>query len=97
MAVKRQWQRPLDLSRPTWDMIRFNNIYTDSRKDFRRRFCPVPEEEKILTSVYTTMSFEYADDVESVEFSFSEEGFEEAKVWVESKFREFVEVNFDRY
>lgn len=86
----RQWQRPLEFDRPTWDMLRFGNIYTDSRKDFRWRHCPKPDENIITASVYTVMSFEFADDVQSCDFPFSEEGLKQANEWIESKFREFV-------
>ncbi len=97
MAIMRQWQRPLEFDRPTWDMIRFNNIYTDSRKDFRWRFCPNIEKNTITASVYTVKSFEHADDVQSFDVPFTKEGFEESKRWIEVKFREFVEANPNRY
>lgn len=95
----RQWQRPLEFDRPTFEMLNFNNIYTDSRKDFRWRYCPnFDGDEKSLTaSVYTTKSFECADDVESKNFPLTEEGFEESKTWVQQKFDEFVAANPDRY
>lgn len=97
MAIMRQWQRPLEFDRPTFDMLRFYNIYTDSRKDFRWRFCPNKDEETITASVYTTKCFECAGDVVSRDFPLTEEGFGEAKEWIESKFREFVEANPNRY
>lgn len=97
MAVMRQWQRPLEFDRPTFDMLRFNNIYTNSRKDFRWRHCPNVEEGTLTASVYTTKCFECADDVVSRDFPLTEEGFEESKEWIESKFREFVEANPNRY
>ncbi len=95
--MRREWQRPLEFDRPTWDMIRFNNIYTASRKDFRWRYCPNIEENTITASVYTVMSFEYADDVRSKDFPLTEEGLKEANEWIESKFREFVDENPKRY
>ncbi len=97
MTFIRQWQRPLELDRPTWDMIKFNNIYTDSRKDFRWRFCPDIAENVLTVSVYTTKCFECADDVQSADFPLTEEGFKESKKWIESKFREFVAANPNRY
>ena len=69
MAYKREWQRPLELDRPTWDMLRENNIYTDSRRDFRWRHCPDKENGVIHAAVYTVMSYEYADDVQEKDFS----------------------------
>ena len=63
LAYKREWQRPLELDRPTWDMLRENNIYTDSRRDFRWRHCPDKENGVIRAAVYTVMSYEHADDV----------------------------------
>lgn len=89
--------RPLEFDRPTFEMLNFNNIYTDSRKDFRWRFCPMKEEGKLLASSYTTLCYECADDVEDREFDLTPEGFEEAKKWVQGKFDEFVERNPDRY
>lgn len=95
----RQWQRPLEFDRPTFEMLNFNNIYTESRKDFRWRFCPnMDGEEKTLTaSVYTFKCFECADDVENMDFPLTEEGFEKSKKWVQQKFDEFVAENPDRY
>lgn len=97
MRYKREWQRPLEFDRPTWDMIRFENIYTDSRKDFRWRHCPDKENGVIHAATYTVMCYECADDVEEKDFPFSPEGLEEANAWIESKFREFVDANPDRY
>ena len=94
---KHEWQRPLELDRPSWDMLRFNNIYTDSRRDFRWRYCPNVEEQTLLVSTYTVMSFDFADDVESRDFPLTEEGLQEASEWIESKFQEFVNKNPDRY
>lgn len=97
MAHKREWQRPLELDRPTWDMLREDNIYTNSRRDFRWRHCPDIKNGVIRVAVYTVMSYEYASDVREKEFSFSPEGLQEANEWIESKFREFVDENPDRY
>ncbi len=97
MARRREWQRPLEFDRPTWDMIRENNIYTNSRKDFRWRHCPDRENEVIHAAVYTVMSYEYADDVEEKDFPLSKEGLTEANEWIESKFREFIAANPNRY
>ncbi len=97
MRYKREWQRPLEFDRPTWDMIRFENTYTDSRKDFRWRHCPDKENGVIHVATYTVMSYEHADDVAEMDFPFSEEGLHQANEWIESKFREFVEANLDRY
>ena len=97
LAYKREWQRPLELDRPTWDMLRENNIYTDSRRDFRWRHCPDSANGVIRAAVYTVMSYEYADDVVEKEFPLSPEGLAEANEWIESKFREFVDSNPNRY
>ncbi len=97
VTFKRQWQRPLVFDRPTWEMIFYDNIYTDSRKDFRWRYCPDKENSLIHTAVYTVMSYEYADDVQEKDFPLTEEGLKEANEWIESKFREFVNENPDRY
>ena len=97
MAYKREWQRPLELDRPTWDMLRENNIYTDSRRDFRWRHCPDKENGVIHAAVYTVMSYEHANDVVEKDFPLSPEGLAEANEWIESKFREFVEANPNRY
>lgn len=97
MAYKREWQRPLELDRPTWDMLREENIYTNSRRDFRWRHCPDRANGVIHAAVYTVMSYEYADDVTEMDFPFSEEGLSLANEWIESKFREFVEENPERY
>ena len=97
MAYKREWQRPLELDRPTWDMLRENNIYTDSRRDFRWRHCPDKENGVIRVAVYTVMSYEHADDVVEQDFPLSPEGLAEANVWIESKFREFVDADPERY
>ena len=93
----REWQRPLEFDRPTWDMIKYENIYTNSRKDFRWRHCPKKDEDKITASTYTTLSYECADDVEEADFPFSEEGLKAANEWIESQFRKFVENNLNRY
>ena len=71
LAYKREWQRPLELDRPTWDMLRENNIYTDSRRDFRWRHCPDKENGVIHAATYTVMSYEYADDVVEKDFPLS--------------------------
>ena len=97
LAYKREWQRPLELDRPTWDMLRENNIYTDSRRDFRWRHCPDKENGVIHAATYTIMSYEHADDVVEKDFPLSPEGLAEANEWIESKFREFVDENPNRY
>ena len=43
------------------------------------------------------MSYEYADDVVEKDFPLSAEGLKEANEWIESKFREFVDENPERY
>ena len=95
----RPWMRPLDFSCPTWEMLkpRSENIYTASRKDFRWRYNPLKDEDKIIASVYTTLCYECADDVQEKDFPYSEEGLHQANEWIESKFREFVEANPTRY
>lgn len=78
-------------------MLRENNIYTDSRRDFRWRHCPDPKNGILHAAVYTVMSYEFADDVVEKEFPFSKEGLALANEWIESKFREFVDADPDRY
>ena len=43
------------------------------------------------------MSYEHADDVVEKDFPLSPEGLAEANEWIESKFREFVDENPNRY
>ena len=43
------------------------------------------------------MSYEHADDVVEQDFPLSPEGLAEANVWIESKFREFVDADPERY
>lgn len=94
---KHEWQRPLELDRPSWDMLRFNNIYTDSRRDFRWRYCPNIEEQTLLVSTYTVMSFECADDVVSETFPLSEEGLASANEWLQKRFRDWANENESKY
>lgn len=93
----REWMRKLEMERPTFEMLKFNNIYTESRKDFRWRFAPDIENGKILASKYTTLCYECANDVEEKEFDLTEEGFIEAKAFIQEKFDEFVKNNQTRY
>lgn len=91
----KQWQRKLDFDRPTLEMLTFNNIYTDSRRDFRWRFCPIMDRKVLVASVYTILCYECADDVEDREFPLTEEGFGESKKWIQEKFSEYVKNNKD--
>ncbi len=95
----RSWMRPLDFDRPTWEMLKphSENIYTASRKDFRWRYNPLKGEDKITVSVYTTLCYECADDVQEKDFPYSEEGLHMANEWIASKFQEFIEANFEKY
>ena len=95
----RPWMRPLEFDRPTWDMLKpfSENIYTASRKDFRWRYNPLKAEDKITVSVYTTLCYECANDVQEQDFPYSEEGLQQANEWIAAKFREFIEANPMRY
>lgn len=93
----RPWMRPLEFDRPTWVMLESDNIYTSSRRDFRWRHCPNKQDNTLKASVYTTMSYEFADDVQDEIFPLSEEGLRQANEWIASKFQEFIEANPTRY
>ena len=95
--------RPLEFDRPTWEMLKpkSENIYTASRKDFRWRYNPVYDEKtdegKLTVSVYTTLCYECANDVQEKDFPYSKEGLCQANEWISAKFQEFIEANPTRY
>ena len=99
----RPWMRPLEFDRPTWEMLKpkSENIYTASRKDFRGRYNPVydkkTDEGKLTVSVYTTLCYECANDVQEKDFPYSKEGLCQANEWISAKFQEFIEANPTRY
>ena len=95
----RPWMRPLEFDRPTWEMLKplSEKIYTASRKDCRWRYNPLKAEDKITASVYTTLCYECADDVQEKDFPYSEEGLRQANEWISAKFQEFIEANPTRY
>ena len=64
---------------------------------FRWRYNPLKAEDKITVSVYTTLCYECANDVQEQDFPYSEEGLQQANEWIAAKFREFIEANPTRY
>ncbi len=71
---------------PQWFRRAYN--YTGSIGDFRYRY--FHDDEKTLhVSVYSKVCFELADDVESRDFPWTDEGVRELQIWIQGKYEEF--------
>ncbi len=57
--------------------------------DFRYRFAQDDKAQTITASTYTDKCFELAQDVETREFPWTEEGVEELKLWLDEKYRQW--------
>ena len=57
--------------------------------DFRFRFAQDEKEKRITASVYSDKCFEAAEDVETREFPWTDDGVEELKAWLEEKYRQW--------
>ena len=68
------------------------HVYTGSIGDFRYRFAQVGKE-AICASVYSKVCYEVADDVESREFPWTEEGVKALQEWVQGRYEAFTAEN----
>ena len=73
------------------EWYKFGNIYTGSIGDYRYRFEPSKDKEKVKASRYTVYAYSEADDIEETDFELSESGLEEARDWLFEKYQEYVE------
>ena len=59
--------------------------------DFRYRFAQDPKAGTITASVYSEKCFELAEDVETREFPWTDEGVEELKQWLDAAYCTWLE------